>query len=182
MQRCFLAYNLLSFDTKQSIINMLIMVMLLNIFSGTSRSRYYAPDVLKPKKWKRFGIRQIGHMHVGLFQNSYGVTFCVKFDAIHTVDTVHANNWREFTSWESVFCGKAGTYTSITSLGKVTWLYTVSLLRMRDTNCDTLRCYESIICFSSYNFISLLKETFFKKFIFKKDILWFIKRNLLAMF
>lgn len=76
--------NLLSFDTIQSIINMLIMVMLLNIFSGTYRSRYYAPDVLKQKKWKWFGIRQIGQMPVtlDLFQNSYGVTFCVKFDAI----------------------------------------------------------------------------------------------------
>lgn len=97
------------------------MVMLLNIFSGTYRSRYYAPDVLKPKKWKWLGKRQIGQMAVtlGLFQNSYGVTFCVKFDAIQFMQTTGEHLPHERAS----FVVRQGRILySIMSLGKVTWL------------------------------------------------------------
>lgn len=98
----------------------------------------------------------------------HGLTFCVKFDAIQFMQTTGEN-----LPHKSVFCGKAGTFLTCTSMGKVT------LLRSGYTQYPFRACVIQTVIHSGavkvyfpHTFFFKLKTTFF---IFSKNLFFFLK-------
>lgn len=160
------------------------MVMLLNIFSGTYNvilrgTPWYFETKMKvirntPNACRLISIFVWCHFLCSIVLSLMLYSSCKQLARIYLM--------------RASFVVRQGRINYCTSLSNsVRWpfrLHTVSLLRMRDTNYDTLRCYAMKVYFPFQKFIIYIyffffywKQHFSKNLFFKKRHLLIYKKN-----